>query len=161
MWLQVAFKLWSQSESATIWRTIGTKADCSKQWAQKQKMLSLQIWFLFVEECSLVWWPNGDRVVPVHCRCGEIQYPPWYHSRILSWRTKVSGGITNLKKILNKLSGDAFLSHSEIKYSRGISLTSTLSQTVCCSITIVRKLRLTSKLLILIKRVFLRTFNYL
>jgi len=28
-----------------------TKADCSKQWAQKQKRISLQILFLFMEEC--------------------------------------------------------------------------------------------------------------
>ena len=38
--------VWSQSDSATIWQT---KEDCSKQWAQKQKRLSLQISFLFVE----------------------------------------------------------------------------------------------------------------
>ena len=28
--------------------------------------LFLQIWFLFLEKCSLGWWPNGDGVVLVH-----------------------------------------------------------------------------------------------
>jgi len=30
--------------------------------------LSLKIWFSHLEECSLGWWPNEDRVVLVHCR---------------------------------------------------------------------------------------------
>jgi len=44
------------------------KGRVSKHWTQKQKWLSLKIWLLFVEECSLGWWQNGDRVILVHCR---------------------------------------------------------------------------------------------
>jgi len=78
--------VWSQSESATIWRI---KADCSKQWAHKQKRLSLQIWFLFAEECGSGWSPNGDGVVLVHC----LQTAPNSGPRNIYYRVLVSSSM--------------------------------------------------------------------
>ena len=62
MWLQVAFEA-SQSRR----QSDGQRQTVPNNGPRNTKRLSLQIWFLFLEECSLGWWPNGDHVVLVHC----------------------------------------------------------------------------------------------